>query len=211
MQKPKRYEQILAAAFEVFAAKGFASSRLDDVAQRAGVAKGTIYLYFKDKDQLFRAVVRSLILKRVHPMIGDTQDSAPELLRGLIARMYANVVKNDKVRAIVRMLIAESAKFPQLADIYHREIIVPGLKTVRALLQKGIASGDFQRTGALEFPQILVGPAILATLWRLLHGERYRLDVDAYMQAHLEFVMAGLMRCPPGGKNPGASWGGQNR
>jgi len=193
-QPHRRQDQILEAAFEVFAVKGFAAARLDDVAERAGVAKGTIYLYFRDKEQLFRAVVRSLIVKRIPFLEGDTDGSAPELLRGLLARMYANIVRDAKVRAIVRMLIAESGKFPQLADIYHREIISRGLRTVRTVLKMGIASGHFRRTQALRFPQILVGPAVLAAIWRLVHGNRYHLNVEAYMRAHLELLMSALCR-----------------
>jgi AcrR family transcriptional regulator len=179
--------------------KGFAATRLDDVAERAGVAKGTIYLYFKDKQQLFRAVVRSLIRKRIPFLIADAKGSAPELLRGLLARMYTNIVRDDKVRAIVRMLIAESGNFPQLADIYHREIIVPGLRTVRAVIKRGIGSGHFRRTEAVRFPQILVGPAVLAAIWKLVHGDRYRLDVDDYMHAHLQLLMFALR--PEGRRN----------
>jgi hypothetical protein len=90
------------------------------------------------------------------------------------------------------MLIAESTRFPQLAEIYHREIIAPGMKAMRQVLRQGIAAGEFQRTAVVEFPQILAAPGVLAIVWRLLHGERHRLDLDAYMKAHLEFVLSSL-------------------
>jgi AcrR family transcriptional regulator len=192
--KRQRQEQILASAFEVFAAHGYEAARLDDVAERAGIAKGTIYLYFPDKERLFRAVVRSLVPMKFDAMVGSFGGRAEDLLRDLVSRMYNQVVRNEKVRSIVRLLIAESGRFPQLADIYHREIIAPGMKALRHALQQGIASGEFRQTAAVEFPQILAAPGILAIVWRLLHGNRHRLDLDAYMKAHLEFVLGSLRK-----------------
>jgi AcrR family transcriptional regulator len=193
-RKQQRREQILAAAFQVFAVQGYEAARIDDVAERAGVAKGTIYLYFHDKKQLFRAVVRSLLKKRFDVVARTFSGSAEDLLRDLVSRMYGEVVRNEKVRSIVRLLIAESGRFPELADIYHREIIGPGMKALRHVLMQGIATGKFRKTAALEFPQILAAPGVLAIVWRILHGERHRLDLDAYKKAHLEFVLASLRK-----------------
>ena len=195
-QKPQRLQQILAAAFEVFAAHGYEAARIDDVAERAGIAKGTIYLYFKGKDQLFRAVVRNLIQKPVDGDAGNLSGRSEPMLRELFARMYARVVLNPKARSIIRLLIAESGKFPQLSDIYHREIIAPGMAVVRQIVMKGVASGEFHKTTAVEFPQFVVAPAVLAIVWRLLHGERHAFDLDAYMKAHLDFVLASLRNEP---------------
>jgi AcrR family transcriptional regulator len=195
-QKQRRQEQILAAAFEVFAAHGYEAARLDDVAKQAGIAKGTIYLYFQDKERLFQAVVRSLPQKRFDAVAKAFTGSAEDLFRDLLSLMYGQLVRNEKVRSIVRLLIAEGGRFPQLADIYHREIIAPGMKALRHVLRKGIASGEFRKTAAAEFPQILAAPAVLAILWRALHGERHHLDLDAYMKAHLEFVLGSLRTKP---------------
>jgi AcrR family transcriptional regulator len=194
VQKQRRQEQILAAAFQVFAVQGYEAARLDDVAERAGIAKGTIYLYFRDKKQLFRAVVRSLLRKRFDAVARTFSGSAEDLLRDLVSRMYGEIVGNEKVRSIVRLLIAESGRFPQLAEIYHREIIAPGMKALRHVLLQGIAAGEFRETAAVEFPQILAAPGVLAIVWRLLHGERHRLDLEAYRKAHLEFLLASLAR-----------------
>jgi AcrR family transcriptional regulator len=193
--KLHRQEEILAAALEEFGANGYAATRLEDVAKRAGIAKGTIYLYFRDKERLFGVVVRTLIQKRIDALTGMLSGSAEELLRELLSQMY-RVVRNPKARSIVRMLIAESGKFPQLADIYHREVIGRGLNRVRRVLKKGVATGEFQQTKAAQFPQILVAPGVLAILWQLLHGERHRLDLDAYSKAHLEFVLNSLRKKP---------------
>jgi len=195
-QKAQRQEEILNAGFEVFAAHGYEAARIDDVARQAGIAKGTIYLYFRDKEQLFRAVVRSLVQKRFDAVAGSFEGTAEQLLRELLSRMYGQVVRNDKVCAIVRLLIAEGGRFPQLTEIYHREIIAPGMKAVRHVLIQGIASGEFHKTAAVEFPQLLAAPGVLAIVWKVLHGKRHRLDLDSYSKAHLEFLLDSLRKQP---------------
>ena len=194
--KLHRQEEILAAAFKVFAAHGYEATRMDEVARQAGIAKGTIYLYFRDKEQLFRAVVRGLVQEKFDAIAGSFQGTGEQLLRELLSRMYGQVVRNEKVRSIVRLLIAESGRFPQLSEIYHREIIAPGMKAVRRALRHGITSGEFRKSAAVEFPQLLAAPGILAIVWRLLHGERHRLDLDAYSKAHLSFVLDSLRKQP---------------
>jgi AcrR family transcriptional regulator len=195
-QKVQRQETILQAAFAVFAAHGYEAARIDEIARKAGIAKGTIYLYFRDKEQLFRAVVRSLVEKRLDAIAGSFQGTGEQLLHELLSRLYSQVVRNEKVRSIVRLLIAEGGRFPQLAEIYHREIIAPGMKAVRRALLQGIASGEFRKTAAVEFPQLLAAPGVLAIVWGVLHGERHRLDLDAYSKAHLEFVLNSLRKQP---------------
>ena len=88
--------------------------------------------------------------------------------------------------------MAESGRFPRLAEIYHQEIIVPGMKAMRQALMKGVAQGEFRKTGALEFPQIVAAPALLAMIWQLLFADRHPLDLDTYMKAHVEFVLNSL-------------------
>jgi AcrR family transcriptional regulator len=194
--KLHREEKILAAAFQVFAAHGYEAARIDDVARLAGIAKGTIYLYFRDKERLFRAVVRSLVQKKFDIIAGGFQGTGEQLLRELLSRMYREVVRNERVRAIVRLLIAESGRFPRLSEIYHREIIEPGMRAVRQALRQGIRAGEFRKSAAVKFPQLLAAPGVLAILWRLLHGEQHRLNLDAYSKAHLEFVLDSLRKQP---------------
>jgi len=202
-RKEERPQEILAAAFEEFATHGYSAARIEDVAERGGIAKGTIYLYFKDKEGLFRAVVRSLIhpvFEKLAAFFGTFSGSAEELLGELLLRHYAQVVRNEKARAILRLLIAESGKFPQLSDIFHREIIDPGVTALRQLLQRGMASGEFRKTKAKDFPQILIAPGVLAILWILILGERHQLDLDAYMRAHKEFVLYSLRKAGSEGR-----------
>lgn len=198
--KLRRYEQILAAAFEEFSRNGYAEARLEDVAQRAGIAKGTIYLYFKNKELLFRAVLRGLIhhaFEELEIFVQTFPGTTEELVREVLSRQYTNVVKNSKARLMLRLLIAESHKFPQLGDVYLREIVGPGVAAMRTLIQRGIASGEFRQGKIAAFPQVLVGPAVLAVVWTLIVGERQPLDFDRYMEAHLELVLRGLRSDSP--------------
>lgn len=193
--KAPRQQEILAAAFEEFAANGYAAARLDNVARRAKIAKGTIYLYFPSKSRLFQAVIRSLI--RPVPddfdsVVKGSRASASQILGELIARQYAEVASKRKARAVLRLLIAESGKFPELSDLYHREVIEPGVRALRLLLEKGIASGEFQDTGVMRFPQILAAPLVTAIVWMLVLGGQANLDLDAYRAAHVQFILGGL-------------------
>jgi AcrR family transcriptional regulator len=199
--KLQRQEDILAAAFEEFAAKGYAEARLDDVARRAGIAKGTIYLYFKNKELLFRAVLRSLIhqvFEELEVFVQTFPGSAEELVHNVLSRQYAQIVKNPKARSMFRLLISESHKFPQLSDVYLREVVIPGVNAMRMLVKKGVASGEFRDTRIADFPQVLVGPAVLAVVWALILGEREQLDLNAYREAHLELLLQGLRNPSPG-------------
>jgi AcrR family transcriptional regulator len=196
-QTAPRERQILAAAFEEFAANGYAGARLDNVAFRAKIAKGTIYLYFPSKSRLFQAVVRGLIRPvpdNFESLVAGSPAPASQLLADLIARQYSELVGNRKAREIVRLLVAESGKFPQLSELYRREVIAPGMRAIRLLVEKGIASGEFHATKASEFPQMVAAPAVLAAVWTLIFGGRASLNLDAYRAAHVEFVTAAL-RC----------------
>ena len=134
------------------------------------------------------------VFEQLVPFVESFSGSAEKLLCELQERHYAHVVRNAKARAILRLLIAEGGKFPQLSDIFYREIIDPGVTALRQVLEKGEASGEFRKTKVREFPQILVAPGILAVMWMLILGDRYRLDLDAYMSAHREFVLRGLKK-----------------
>jgi AcrR family transcriptional regulator len=193
--KAPRERQILSAAFEEFAANGYAAARLDRVARRARIAKGTIYLYFPSKSRLFQAVVRSLIQPvpdDFESLVAASPASASQLLAEFIARQYSGLAGNRRAREIVRLLIAESGKFPELSELYRREVIEPGMRAIRLLLEKGAASGEFCQTRAHDFPQMIAAPAVLAVVWTLIFGSHFTLDLEAYRDAHVQFVTAAV-------------------
>jgi AcrR family transcriptional regulator len=194
-RKTDRRNEILVAAFEEFAAKGYADTRIEDVARRAEIAKGTIYLYFKNKELLFRAVLRSLIhntFEEVEEFVRSFPGSADTLLHNILLRQYTELVKSSRFHSMLRLLIAESSRFPELSDIYLREIVQPGVAAIKLLIERGTASGEFRESRVIDFPQILIAPAVLAIVWQLTLGDRKKIDLDAYMKAHLELVLHGL-------------------
>lgn len=190
-RKEERPGEILAAGLSVFAEHGFSAARLDDVAERAGVAKGTIYLYFSTKEELFEAVVRDAfapVLDRMTGALALPDMSCTALVELMIRTMYAQIVATER-REILRLLIAEAKRFPQLVAFYHREAISRGKAIAREILRRGIESGEFRDSPATRFPEAILGPAILAAVWKLVFEPIEPLDLDRMVEAHLDLVL----------------------
>jgi AcrR family transcriptional regulator len=192
--KAERIEAILSAALEEFIAQGFAAARLDTIAERAGVAKGTLYLYFDSKETLFEAAVRGVIapvIKRLEGAVLAPQGSAATLLGVMIGIFYREVVGTDR-RKVIRVLIGEGPRFPRLLRFYHAEVVSRGMAALRRLIDYGVARGEFRPSAASEFPQLLVGPAMVAAIWSMLFNEFEPLDLEKYAAAHVEHVLHAL-------------------
>jgi AcrR family transcriptional regulator len=187
----ERRAAIVAAGLDEFTAKGFDATRLDDVAKRAGVAKGTIYLHFKDKEALFQDLVRTalgpLIVRIANPPIGPGSGSARAAIEAL-AEAFAREVIGTRRADIVRMIIAEGTRFPQLADFYYREVVAHGIVGMRKLIEYGIARGEIRNVGLADFPQLLVSPMMVAVIWQGLFGKHAPLDVAAMLRVHLDLI-----------------------
>lgn len=174
---------------EEFIARGFAATRLDDVARRAGVAKGTIYLHFKDKESMFEELIRTAIV----PLIGRL--TGPPPLRGSIrdaiegfALTFVEEVVTTRRADIVRLIIAEGARFPAIADFYYREVISRGLVGMTALIKLAVARGEIRNAELARFPQILVAPAIVAVIWKSLFERHSPLDAIEMFRVHLDLI-----------------------
>jgi AcrR family transcriptional regulator len=184
-----RREAIIEAAFETFVEQGYAATRLDDVARRAGVAKGTIYLHFKDKQALFEELVRGAIV----PLASRLASPPPAggSVRALLENFAGNFIREvatTRRGAIVRLVIAEGPRFPAIADFYYREVVSRGMAGMRALIELGIARGEIKQAGLKEFPQIVVAPAMLAVIWQGLFGRFAPLDAAAMLRVHLDLI-----------------------
>ena len=189
-----REEAILAAALEIFGQKGFAAARLDDVAAKAGVAKGTLYLYFPSKAALFQGLLRSAIAapmeSAAQAMLARDQ-SAEESLRALIDFLRSHVMGTERA-TLLRLIVAEGMRFPELAEFHHREVVSRGVEAIRRIAEKGVASGEFRSDALRRFPQLAIAPVLLAVLWDGLFGRIEPLDTDAFLEAHLAVLMQGL-------------------
>ena len=184
-----RRQAIIEAAFDTFIAQGFAATRLDDIARQAGVAKGTIYLHFKDKQALFEELVRSAIV----PLASKLAEPPPATgsIRAVLENFAGNFVREvttTRRGAIVRLVIAEGPRFPAIADFYYREVVSRGLAGMRALIELGVARGEIRQSGLKDFPQIVVAPAMVAVIWQGLFGRFAPLDADAMLRVHLDLI-----------------------
>lgn len=189
----ERREAILAAALDEFVAKGFAAARLDDVAARAGVAKGTIYLHFADKEALFQELVRTSLV----PLIGRLASPRPSEAGGPIsaramvetfAETFAREIAGTKRGDIVRLVISEGARFPSLSEFYYREVIQRGIAAMTRMIEYGIARGEIQNAELVRFPQIVVAPAMVAIVWQGLFGAYAPLDAVAMLRVHIDLI-----------------------
>jgi AcrR family transcriptional regulator len=188
-RRDERRAAILAAALEEFAARGFAATRLDDVARRAGVAKGTIYLHFRDKESLFQELVRAML----SPLVGTIEAAA---LRDLpiravvemIVDLFVNEIYGTRRKDVIRLIIAEGSRFPKLAEVYYREVIARVLPVMRARLTLAVERGELPHDALARFPQLLVAPALVAIMWNALFGRLAPLDVRELMRAHLDVL-----------------------
>jgi AcrR family transcriptional regulator len=195
-RKAERPQEILEAAFVEFSRHGYAVTTLDRIAERAGVTKGTIYVYFENKEHLFISMVHAVkkpTLDTVRDMFERHDGSTAELLRAQFSFIYQHIVEDKRRREVVRMLIAEAARFPELADRYHAEILSPCLDMLREAIQRGIDRGEILKSPIIDSPQVLFAPIVLLDEWMMMFDDRHPLDLKAYFEAHLDLVLNGLL------------------
>src|SRR3954462_1663847 len=179
----ERRAAIVDAAMEEFIARGFAATRLDDIAKRAGVAKGTIYLHFKDKESMFEELLRIVIvpvvarLNALPPPTGSVRD-----LVEAFANNFLTEVIGTRRGDLVRLIIAEGPRFPAIADFYYREVVSRGLAAMRALIQLAVTRGEIREPKLAQYPQLLVAPMMIAVLWKSLFERHAPLDAEAMLQ-----------------------------
>ena len=189
-----REQAILDAALDVFAEKGFAASRLDDVAARAGIAKGTIYLYFASKEALFEGLIRSSIVLPIEAVRHEllSRDLPAEAsLRFLFAWMRRELLGTRR-KEIVRLVLSEAGRFPALAEFYHREVVSRGMGLFREIAERAAARGEFSGDELARFPQLVIAPGLVAILWTWLFDRFEPLDVAGLLDAHLAVLMRAL-------------------
>lgn len=190
-EKDARPQEIVAAAFEEFSEKGFAGTRLEDVAARAKVSKGLPYLYFKTKVELFKAVIRSVISSHfevIRERMETTDLSVEEFLKGPFLK-FIQELPGSKRAFIARLLIAEGHKHPELAKFYYETVISRGLDSLRRLIDRGIESGEFKPTPLRDYPQLLIAPLLMSVIWRAVFERHYHLDTDKLLATNIDLLM----------------------
>lgn len=171
-RKEARPQELLAAALELFVEKGFAATRSEEVAQRAGVSKGTLYLYYPSKEELFKAMVRESLSSRIAEagvMIAQFEGTTPELLHRVMHLWWAEVGLSP-AGGITKIMMAEARNFPELASFFHEEVIAPTQALLAQVIQRGIARGEFRPVSPMMTVQVLIGPMLHLVLFQHSFG-----------------------------------------
>jgi len=190
-RKQDRPQEITAAAYAVFAEKGYASTRVEEVASRAGVSKGLLYLYFKTKEELFKAVIRSVVIRRVDTLLDAVENTdlpCEEFMRGPLLD-FMKRVPDSPVAIVIRLLISEGQRHPDLVDYYWDNVVSRGLTAISKFLERGVQRGEFRESAVTELPQLVLAPMMLSIIWRILFTKR-ELDTDKLMATQIDMILA---------------------
>ncbi len=196
-RKDARPQEILSAALDLFVERGFAATRLDDVAKQAGLSKGTLYLYFASKEELFKAVVRENIvptLDAAEATVAHFEGSSADLFRLLIANWWQHIGES-KASGISKLMMAEAANFPDLARFYHEEVILRSDTLMTSVIQRGIERKEFKVINDLNTIRVLVAPILMLMMWKHSFGPCQITPIDnhAYLARFMDICLNGLL------------------
>lgn len=204
-RKERRPSELVAAALGLFVERGYAATRLDEVAARAGVSKGTLYLYFESKEELFKAVVREHIvpmLEASHRALEQPDVSSEALIRRFF-RDWWDRFGATELSGIAKLMVAEAGNFPEVARFFQLEVIEPNNAAFGAMIRRGIARGEFRPIDPLVATQLCLAPLVLKAIWARSIDEHCpanaRLDPALFVEQHTEFVLAALRAQPAPG------------
>jgi AcrR family transcriptional regulator len=194
-RKEARPSELTAAALDLFVEKGFAATRLDDVAARAGVSKGTLYLYFDSKEALFKAVVEEAVvplLLAAKQQMAEFEGPSVDLLRRLIFGWWEQI-GGTRLAGIPKLIISESQNFPEVAQYYHDQVIVRGRALFRTALQRGVEQGEFRPLDIESAIDVILAPLLMLGIWRhSLNSCGRTTDPEIYLQTHFDLLVQGL-------------------
>lgn len=195
-RKEARPAELLSAALDIFVEKGYAATRLDDVARRAGVSKGTLYLYYDSKESLFKAVIRGGLvpaIERGEQVVADHSGPMADLLEKIVFGWW-EAVGNSRLGGIPKLMFAEAKNFPDLAEFYYSEVIGRSYALVQRVLEAGCRQGEFAPIDAVYGTRLVLAPLVFLLLWRHSFSgcEPAPLDPHRYLRLHLSLALRGL-------------------
>jgi TetR/AcrR family transcriptional regulator len=202
-RKEARPGELLAAALDLFVEKGFAATRVEEVAQRAGVSKGTLFLYFASKEELFKAVVRENISGRFTEWNAEFEQfegSTPDMLRYCLFSWWERI-GSTKASGIPKLIMSEAQNFPELASFYQAEVMQPGTSLIARILQRGVARGEFRPMDFTYGVYLVLAPMLFLAMWRhslgTCCGTQAPLDPQKYLTAQLDMLLYGFSTQQP--------------
>ncbi len=190
-RKQDRPQEITQAAFAAFAEKGYTATRVEEVAQRAGVSKGLMYLYFKTKEELFKAVVKSVVIRRIDQLIDtieSTELSSEDFIRGPLLS-FMKQLPGSPVAIVIRLLISEGPRHPDLVDYYYDNVVAKGIGAITKFVEQGVERGEFRQSAITELPQLFLAPVMLSIIWGLIFKDR-PLDTDKLIETQIDMLLA---------------------
>jgi AcrR family transcriptional regulator len=195
-RKDARPGELVAAALGLFVEKGYAGTRLEDVAAHAGVSKGTLYLYFENKEDLFKAVVRDNVVARISESADEVlrfEGTSAEMLRYLIAGWW-HEYGESKAGGLGKLVMAESGNFPEIARFFLEEVIEPWHGLLATAVRRGIERHEFRRVDPAMFVRVITAPLVMLSLWKRSFGpcSQHPVDADAYLETHIDMVLTSL-------------------
>ncbi|TNB48291.1 TetR/AcrR family transcriptional regulator [Martelella lutilitoris] len=183
-----RRKSIMDAALVVFSEKGFANARIEDIARHAGIGKGTVYLYFPDKESLFKSLISEALgplLMTAHARLEEARLPPRETL-GIFFDLIRTEVLGTEKRDLVQLMAMEMRNFPEIAEFYHDTIIRAGLALILRVLERAEARGELRSTAVLKVPQVIFAPALLSVIWNANFARYGDLDLDAAFDFYLD-------------------------
>jgi len=203
-RKEARPQELLDAALAAFVEKGFAATRIEEVAARAGVSKGTLYLYYPSKEELLKAVIGHYLAARIAEGAAQADSfigPATDLLRGMLVDWWGQLY-DSPAAGVFKLVITEVRNFPDIAEYYAREVIGPAHALVSGILRRGMAAGEFRSVDVDNAVHSLILPLVMICLHRHSLGAcpgDWHLDGQAFIARHIDLVLTGLSATPPAG------------
>ncbi|MFT3776977.1 MAG: TetR/AcrR family transcriptional regulator [Ottowia sp.] len=202
-RKQARPGELLDAALALFVEKGFAATRVEEVAARAGVSKGTLFLYFPSKEALFKAVVHEnagRILADAFREVAEFNGSSTELLREFLRRWWA-LYGGTPAAGLTKLMVSEAANFPELAQHYQDEVVDPSHELLRRVVQRGIDRGEFRPVDVPQLVHLIVAPLVQMVTWRYSLApccpSAQQIDAPALVELHADLLLRALRADKP--------------
>lgn len=196
-RKEERPAEILAAALKTFSSKGFAATKLDEVAKEAGVSKGTLYLYFESKESLFKAVVTEFVVPQIakaEEQAENNTGSIKDLMIKLQEQWRINILETE-LSGIPKLMIAEATNFPDLATFYLENVIQRTQQFLANLIELGIKRGEFRQCNAKYAARAFLTPMVFSAIWRhSLASFDKNYDLYEYLDTHLDIFLHGILK-----------------
>ena len=199
-RKDARPQELLSAALDLFVEHGYAAARLEDVAARAGVSKGTLYLYFTNKEELFKAVIRenlTPVLDEAQGLIDNYPGHSADLFREFILGWWKKI-GDTKLSGITKLMMSEAGNFPEVAGFYHEEIISRSNGMVVRILERGVERGEFRPLDLKHANMVIVSPMLTLMLWKHSFGLCHVEPIDSrdYLRCFIDLITNGLLSAP---------------